>query len=133
MRRRLAEKRFAPADVERVVAILLAQGLLDDARFARAVAEDTLARKPVGQRWLRAKLMEHLVPEDIAGATLADLLPKEREAELARTAAEAKRAELARYRGLADEAQLSARLFRFLLARGFPPAVVRDAVTAVVG
>lgn len=125
LRRRLREKGCAPEDVERVVAELQERGLLDDARFARDLVETTVARVPVGRYLLARKLRQRGVPEDVAYAALAETLPPWRESTLARAAVKRKRAELAR-RGLStSDPRFPARLARFLLSRGFPPALVR--------
>lgn len=129
LRRRLREKGFVAADVEGVVAELAAAGLLDDAQFARSLIESELRRKPVGRRWLGAKLSRHLVPPAVADEALADLLPPERERALARSAAEQQLA-TRRRQHTAEHPPRVLPLARFLSARGFPSEVVADILLA---
>ena len=124
MRQRLREKGFSPTDVARVVAECIAQGLLDDLRFAEDLVAYALARHPVGRRLLLTKLCQHSVPAEIADVVLVRLLPPEREADLARSAAKRKLAELRRRGQRPQSAEAVSRVVRFLLARGFASGVI---------
>ncbi|MDP3685257.1 MAG: RecX family transcriptional regulator [bacterium] len=123
---RLNRKEFSDAQVAGVVRELIEQGLLDDAQFSHALIEQTVARKPVGQRLLQWKLRRMQVPPAVAEAVLAQALPHEREAALARAAMKEKLAELARRPAPASPEDLRARVGRFLLSRGFAPSLVRE-------
>jgi regulatory protein len=70
LRDRLARREHEPATIDQVVEHLLARGFVDDAAYARAVVEQTLARKPAGRRLLAAKLMQKRLPREVIDATL---------------------------------------------------------------
>lgn len=128
LRQRLQEKGFPPADVEQVVQDLIAQGLLDDVRFADALVEEAIRKKPVGRRFLRVKLRQRGVPDEIAEGALERLLPPERELQLALSAARKKRSELRRRGFPAEGSEADARVIRALTAWGFSFETIRAAL-----
>jgi len=119
LRRKLTGEGFGPEAVDMVLARFVSEELVSDRRFAEAYCRDALRAKPVGTRWLRARLTAQGVPFDTAAAAAAAALPPEVEGELARTAAAARWRRGGAGRGPAA----TARVARFLAARGFPPAV----------
>ncbi len=119
LRRKLTGEGFGPAVIDAVMARFIAEELVSDRRFAEAFCRDALRAKPVGTRWLRARLAAQGVPADTAAAAAGEALPPEAERELARTAAVARWRRGKAQRGPAA----TARVARFLAARGFPPAV----------
>lgn len=121
---RLTQKGFSEAQVESVVRTLIEQGLLDDAQFARALVEQTVARKPVGRKLLLWKLRKAGVAPDLIEETLANFLPQDQELFLARAAASRKLQALTRRRPEAPKRDIEAHLGRFLLSRGFSADVV---------
>lgn len=124
LRRKLLEAGFPPEPIETVLDRFAAEGLHSDRRYAEAWCRDALASRPVGRRYLVAKLAEKGIDRGLAAAVATELLPPAREAELARAAA---RAWWRRQRGERDPRTL-ARGRRFLAGRGFPPAIAGDAV-----
>lgn len=108
---KLSRKGFTEEEVAKAVAFLQEQNLLDDTRFARAYAESILASKPVGPRYLRAKLKQKGVEESVIHEVVGEM--GEREHELARQAAEKWKRIHPKYAG--DKR----RLYRFLVSRGF--------------
>lgn len=124
MRQRLKEKGFPAEDIERVLRDFGEQGLLDDVRFAEALVEHALARKPVGRRFLSTKLRQYRVPGEVAEGALARHLSPERETGFAKVAAERKLAEFRRHGLTTDGPEGAKRLVRFLLARGFSPEII---------
>jgi regulatory protein len=118
---KLKRKGFSAADIAKTLAWLKNNHLLNDALFARRYIESIVRSKPVGPRWLRHKLRAKGVATSVITSALAELLPPEREKELAQAA-------VARWqRTHPDTAQDPQRLMRFLMSRGFsfqalPPA-----------
>jgi regulatory protein len=123
LRERLLRAGADEAPTDAVLEQLAAQGLLDDRDFARAFAADQLARRPVGRAWLLARLRSQGVAREDARAGVGEVVPAERELELARQALAARRRVPARAASAVAE-------MRFLVARGFPPTVARQAVQA---
>ncbi|MHB8078618.1 MAG: regulatory protein RecX [Candidatus Krumholzibacteriia bacterium] len=119
LRRKLGGEGFSSAVIDAVLARFVAEELVSDRRFADAFCRDALRAKPVGTRWLRARLTAQGVPADTAAAAAGEALPPEAERELARAAAAARWRRGGAGRGPAA----TARVARFLTARGFPPAV----------
>lgn len=122
LKRKLLDRGFAIDEVEAAVARLAEQGLQDDARFAEALVR-ARASGGRGPLRLKAELSQHRLPEGLA----------ERAIEAARADQDwsARALDLAarRLRG-SDPAdpQVRRRLADFLLRRGFPQAVVWEAL-----
>jgi regulatory protein len=111
-------------DGEAVTAVLsdfARQGLVDDREYARAWCSDQLRRKPVGRRWLFARLRREGIGEDDAWAGIDIVEPREMEAELAAAALRRRALDL-------GDVKQRARAMRFLQSRGFEPATARSAL-----
>jgi SOS response regulatory protein OraA/RecX len=128
LRRLLTGEGHAPEAVAAVLDEFAARDLHSDRRFAEAYCRDTLRRRPVGRRYLLAKLREQQVATDVAEAAVAATLPAEQEEDLAR---EAGRRRWARERDPGDPAAL-ARVMRFLAGRGFAPGLASRAARATI-
>jgi regulatory protein len=116
---------FAPEEIDDAMQDLDRVGLIDDARFARAVVADRAGRRLAGDREIRSVLRQKGIAEDTAAAAMAAAGDEsERALDLAR-----KRA--ARLSGL-DPAVAFRRLHGLLLRRGFGPQVARDACRAAL-
>lgn len=132
---KLARKGFTTDEIAKTVDFLQEKKLLDDARFAQAYVESILRAKPVGPRYLSAKLKQKEIGESIIQKTLLQVfsppyeggVPAEgggrgREAILAEQAA-------AQWKRIHPKhAQDKQRLFRFLSSRGF----THDAISAIL-
>lgn len=70
LRDRLKRREHEPATIDHVVEHLVARGIVDDAAYAKAVVEQTLARRPAGRRLLAAKLMNKRLPRQVIDITL---------------------------------------------------------------
>lgn len=116
IRQKLARKGFSPGEINQAVGWLTDNNLLDDAKFARTYTESMLRVKPVGPRWLKAKLRQKGIASAIIAETLAEAFALIQEEELARQAA-------ARH-APGDKN----RLYRFLLSRGFSNEVIERIV-----
>ncbi len=130
LRRRLAEKGYAPDVAEECVAGLGDAGLVDDASFAELFVRDRVRLQPKGARRLQQELRAKGVDADVARAAIDDVMEREEtdETELARQAA-------TRWRPRAGEDRLSARrrLHGFLARRGFGGDAVRAVMEEVLG
>lgn len=125
---KLKRKGFKQADITTALTWLEQHKLLNDTRFAERYVASLVRSKPVGPRWLHAKLREKGVEPGLIAATMAKLYSKELEQELAKQAAEAFTRRSPAYRpgrvsGGGTDPQ---KLFRFLLARGFSADVIKE-------
>lgn len=112
VRRRLRSAGIDEAVIEAVLAQLRRHHLLDDAAFARYWVEQRQTFRPRGARLLRAELAARGVDASIVHDASASVAPSEVE--------DAYRAAAKRARHLpADERTFTARLSRWLAARGF--------------
>lgn len=120
----------APApSVDRAVTRLTALGLLDDAKFARHLAQSRalgggVSRRRIGDE-LRRRGVTREVVDDVVATTLADVEFDEREAALA----------VARRRlralGSLDAHTRRRRLYAFLARRGYTPDVISGVLRAL--
>ncbi len=123
LRVKLTKDGFARTSVDTVLESFAAQGLHSDRQFAAAYCRDTLRRRPVGRRYLWAKLRDQSVQAEAIESVLQDLMPAEREADLALLAA---RSRWARESEVGDP-RSEARVMRFLMSRGFGASLARRA------
>lgn len=116
---RLQRRGFSPAAVAAEVAQLRELGLLDDVRLAAGVCADLL-RRGYGRRRLAAALARRGVSEEAAGRVLAEVSPEEELAAFERA--------VERISSRSDDnltlPREPAKVIRYLLARGFPAALV---------
>jgi regulatory protein len=125
LQQRLRLAGFAPEEIDEAIQDLDRAGLVDDARFARAVVADRAGRRLAGDREIRTTLRQRGIAEDTAAAAMATAGDEsERALDLARKQA-------ARLGGL-DPAAAFRRLHGLLLRRGFGPGVARDACRAAL-
>lgn len=122
--RRLERAGFPGALIAKVIACLEQRGYLDDESFGRQWARDRLSRTPMGacrlHRELRRRGVEDILARDIA----AQLAGGEQEYEMALRAARKKVKMLLQ----GPPEKVRARLYRFLVARGFGYDLVRRVV-----
>jgi len=123
LRRKLVERGHDPESVEEVLQAMQDKGLCSDRLYAEAYCRDTLRTKPVGPRYLLARLRGHQVPSAVAQEVVAEILDPTQEQELAREAAAAR---WKRVREPRDRAAL-AKVIRFVIGRGFTPSVAHAA------
>jgi regulatory protein len=119
LKRKLADRGFAPVVVEHCLERLSAEKYLDDETTARDFARERLRRRPEGPRKLRSELGRRGVAAEVIDATLEELFP-DGDLELARDAA-------ARWRRNheADAAALARHLDRKGFSKGAIWEVVR--------
>lgn len=132
LRDRLLRAGFDPGEVEAELTRLEAVGLVDDERFARALAEQQVLARGAGARAVLSALAAKGVDRATAEAALTAVertgeAPDEEER--ARALALAR---VGRLRGLPPE-QAYGRLVGFLVRRGHAPEVARQAARAALG
>lgn len=123
LRRRSVPREAAVA----VLGDLARQGLIDDARFARAWIADRLALRPGGARRLRAELVARGVAPSVASEAIAGVMSPDQEEALARRQAEAR---LRRLRGLPPPVARR-RLVGWLQRRGYAADTIARIVRQV--
>jgi regulatory protein len=125
LRRRLLAAGYQPEDVAAALDDLARAGLVEDARFARAVVQDQSKRRMAGDRAIRHSLRASGVSEDVVEAAMLETGDElERATELA-----VRRA--FRMSELGPEVA-SRRLFGLLTRRGYGPDVARQASVAAL-
>lgn len=129
LRRRLAQKGIAAAHAEAAVARLVAQGLVDDRRYA-----EVLARSRAGGGSSRRRVEQELsrkgVARDLAAAAVDEVWTEE-EIDQGSAAEQLARKRAGSLRGL-DAATRRRRLYGFLARRGYEPDEIRAALAAVL-
>ncbi|HYI79952.1 MAG TPA: regulatory protein RecX [Thermoleophilaceae bacterium] len=123
LRIHLEAKLVEPAAIEDAIAELEQGGFLDDARFARRLAEDKRTLERWGSERIERELVRRGVPPDLVQATLDQ---QDREGEL--DSALALLAEKVREPPADDRAR--DRAWRMLVRKGYAPELAYDAVRA---
>ncbi len=121
LRRKLLDEGHDSNAVEAVLEEFRRQGLVCDREYARAWCADQLRRKPVGRRWLLARLGREGVGEEDAWWGIDAELPADAEGDCARAALRRKRFDLSEWKD-------QVRAMRFLQSRGFGPGCARGAI-----
>ncbi|AUX39121.1 hypothetical protein SOCE26_005030 [Sorangium cellulosum] len=130
LEKRLIEKGEPRDQVTAAIARLLANGLLDDARFAEAKARSGIVGKPRSRRRIAQDLARKGVARDVADAAIRQVMADEGtdEAAVAERAARKKLRSLTRL----DPAEQRQKLYAFLARQGYAPDVVRRVLRAVL-
>jgi regulatory protein len=129
LRDRLRRKAFDEEIISGVLASLAEVGLVDDAAFAKAWADERVRLRPVGPVRLRQELLAKRVDAETAARVVDETYREHPELELARRALEKK----SRVSGGADDSRRRARLHSFLLRRGFSYEVASAALKELKG
>lgn len=132
LRDRLRAAGFGAEEVEEELDRLEAVGLVDDDRFARALAEHQLLRRGAGARAVLAALAARGVDRATAEAAVADVSAAEQVPEEGERALSLARARAERLQGLPPERAYE-RLVGFLVRRGHAPETAREAARAALG
>lgn len=121
---RLARKGHPIEEVERLLDRFVAEGLVDDRRFARLFVEDRLKLRPKSYRILNRELAARGVPAPVRNDVIAGAQEDLPEEALARSLATKARRRFGRnLQGL----------LRWLLSKGFTRAVARAAIAETAG
>ncbi len=113
---KLKRKGFEQTDIATALSWLEQNKLINDTQFAERYIESITNSKPVGPMWLKAKLRQKGIAPDIISITLAKQYSLDRERQLAKEATTA----------FTRRSPDPARLYRFLLARGFSSDVIKE-------
>lgn len=127
LERRLVQAGFEPDAVEGELGRLEQVGLIDDAAFAAAVVESRMGARGESRRAVGIKLQQAGVDREVALAAL-DEAPDAEQERADRLAA----SRAGRVAGL-DPATGFARVSGFLMRRGYPPALARQAARKALG
>lgn len=122
VRQKLRRKGFLPEQIEEAISWLYEQKLLNDAEFARQYVNSILGARPVGPRWMRAKLRSKGLQESHIESALHHAYAEHPEEEFAQAAADT-------WRRLHPSAQKPhEKLYRHLAGRGFSPSAITKAI-----
>ena len=127
LERRLLRAGFEPEDVATALGDLTAVGLIDDDRFAAAVAEHARSGRIAGRRAVMSSLLASGVDREIADRASETL--EEGEAERAQALADSR---AARLRGV-DPQKAFRRISGMLARRGFAPSIAFSAARRALG
>ena len=127
VRTRLARREFEDAHIDEAVGRLRAEGAINDARTARAIARTTVAIRGQGKRRARMRVDAAGIDRVTAAAAVDEVFAEVDSPALLRAALERR---LHGRTELADRKE-QARLFRYLLGQGFDADKVRDALRAL--
>jgi len=120
-RREVAEERIAP-----VVERLIREQLVDDEDYARRFAGDRMRLQQKGSRRIQQELIQRGVAKTVAAAAVEGLDSEQEQQGAIRAAAK-------KWPNLKGERQDRKRkLMMFLLRRGYPHPIVRQAIAAVL-
>lgn len=130
LRRRLVQKGEDPAHVDAAIERLVANGLLDDASFARQFARSRVAGQGASKRRLQQDLFKRGVGREVADEAIAEVLSDEGvdEGEVVERVARKKARSLAKL----DAPTRRRRLYSFLARRGYEADAIRRAMAAVL-
>jgi regulatory protein len=129
LRRKLLQKGADRTEVEKVVARLCEQKLLDDAHFAEQFARSKVVGSGASRRRIVQELTRKGVARDLADRAVDGLMEREG----IDPAAAIHRVAGKKWRSLAklDEFTKKRRLYAFLARRGFSPDEIRAAMDAL--
>ena len=116
--------RYDAGQTDEAIARMRELRMVDDAAWADRFARDRLERGGKGRHRIRAELLARGIDAGTADAALARVIGEEAEREKAAAVLESMRARLGRVEDAPE--RLKNRLYRRMLARGYPAAVVRD-------
>lgn len=125
-RERMRRWGYGRSDSDDAVVYLESRGLLDDPGFACQYLEEML-RKGYGERRIREKLLSKRLDRHLVDEVL-EYYPRESDIERAIAAGEAR----AKRFEVADQKTARRRMREYLLRRGYPPGVARDAAVQLI-
>jgi regulatory protein len=126
VRGQLQRQALGPATIEAAIQILLEQGYLDDARYARLFAQDKRELEGWGADRIRRTLLERSIPREMVDQLLSEPTP---ETELERALALLRR----RYSSPPRDRRERDRALGVLLRKGYDSELALHALTAYGG
>ncbi|AZN40922.1 RecX family transcriptional regulator [Paenibacillus albus] len=124
IQRYLARKEIDPEAAARAIARLTQEGLVNDNQYASMYASEKMRTQLKGRRLLQQELLQRGISKDMAKQASQELSP-DSEIEVAVRAAHKKWPYIK-----GEQRERKQKLAAFLLRRGFPMSVVREAVKA---
>ena len=123
-RKALQRLEFAAASAEAVVSSLVADGFVDDRRYAAAFAREKSALSGWGPVKIRSALLARGVARDAVLEALGEIDPE-------RAAAKLEKVLETKWRALRDDPQGRLKLIRFALSRGYDYDPIRPLVERI--
>lgn len=114
--------------IERAVAYLQQQGIIDDVRFATAMVRDAVRLRSLSASMIRRQLLAKGISPEIADAVIAHEYPHAEEFNRACAAARKALRRLAS----SSEPQRTRRLRDYLLRRGFAPSTIKRVLATLM-
>lgn len=121
LRRKLLNRKYSKAAIEKAIEVCDRYRYLNDERAARLQLEQLL-RRGYGRRYIAMVLERQGVEQDIIHALLEEKVFLEKEFSSGQKALEKKRRQLEKE---TDQRKKTAKCYRYLLSKGFPPDLVR--------
>lgn len=124
----LHKKGYEDATIQRALAYLTENKLLDDREFARMLCRDRLKLRPVGRLTMKQLLFKKGIDRSIIDAVLQEIFTDETEAELALKDAERK------YKRIASLPQIEKKkkIYGHLVRRGYNSSLAMNIVKQLV-
>ena len=126
IRNKLKEKDFSPKIIDQIIKKLEDQEYLNDQQYAEAWLEERIKNRPSGRALCWKKLREKGIKREIINKVLNEILPEEKEIELARELVKNKKA-LLKARKIHHQ-KIPRRIAFFLQNRGFSASTIREAL-----
>ena len=123
MRNRLKRKEFGGEIIDEVIEELFEYKYLNDEEFAEAYINDRINFNPRGSFLIKKELREKGVAENIVDWKIEELLPEEKEMELAKEAAEKKIKSLNKD---LDKNKIYQKVSAYLQAKGYAGWIIRE-------
>lgn len=121
----LGRKELQEDNIEYALNRLESEQLVDDEQYARQFATSRMRSGQKGRLMIRQELQQRGVPKQVAAEAVTEL-DRESELDAAKTLAEKKSRTIK-----GDMKQRKAKLMGFLMRRGFPGDVVREAIRGI--
>lgn len=119
--RRISEKGFAIASIQRVLDDLEAKKYLDDADFALSFARDKVRQTKIGPIRLRAELGQHHLAEPVVNKTIDTVYSEYPETELIRELIKKRNVDLGNF-------EARSKCLRYLLGKGYQTETVYSVI-----
>jgi len=125
---RLRQKKFAEDTINLVVKNLSGYKYLNDEKFAEAYINDRINFNPRGSFLIKKELREKGIAEDIINEKIKELLPQEKELEIAKKAAGKKLEVLNKD---LEKSKICQKIGSYLQSKGYSSYVIREVLEDV--
>lgn len=127
--KRLRQKKFKEEIIEETLATLNSYSYLNDEEFAEAYLNDRLNFNPRGSFLIKKELQEKGIAEQIINKKIAELLPVEKEIELAQKAAGQK---LKTLKKDLDKQKVYQKINAYLQSKGYSSDIIRKVLEKIL-